>query len=134
MMRLELTLGLAITVCTMGCGARSGLDPLPRERPTASPSPRPTGETPNPRPTPTGVKPAPVGGSLPFEDAELGDCRLGPPQTTAATCPFVARTLCYADAISACACICPRDQGATICTEGFFPDQTGSIPVSCFLR
>jgi hypothetical protein len=71
---------------------------------------------------------------LPFPESELGECVEGVPRAAAGTCPFVTRARCYPDALSACACVCPRDQGGTVCSESLFPDARGAIAVNCFVR
>lgn len=126
---------IATGALALGCGARSGLEPLPERRPGRSDSTTPSAAT-----TTSPSQPSTNGstqggqGNLPFPDSELGECVEGVPRAAAASCAFVARGRCYPDALSACACICPRDQGATVCAESLFPDRGGATPVNCFLR
>lgn len=122
-----------VVVLSASCGAGTELDsrPLPRSSPASKPA-----TTPSPAPPPD-TKPAKPGGDGNDDGLDLGQggeldaCRPGTSPGTGQPCPFIAASVCYPDANSACACICARDRDTT-CAEGLFPNAEGAIEVNCY--
>lgn len=61
---------------------------------------------------------------------ELGECVLGPAETYAVPCAWVADGRCYETRAMACNCACPRTHNSQ-CTSGFESGPDGHVWVVC---
>lgn len=68
----------------------------------------------------------------PDADTDLGDCKLGPPESRAADqqCAWVAGERCYQTREMACNCACPRSRNSQ-CASGFEAGPDGHVWVAC---
>jgi hypothetical protein len=68
----------------------------------------------------------------PTTDAQLGNCKMGPPETfdENGKCAWVADGRCYQDRAMACNCVCPRSKDS-VCLSGFDGGPNGHVSVSC---
>ncbi|HYP89069.1 MAG TPA: hypothetical protein VEQ59_12975 [Polyangiaceae bacterium] len=63
-------------------------------------------------------------------DTELGACTLGPAESRAVPCAWVADRRCYTEREMACNCACPRNRDSQ-CVSGFDGGPNGHVKVSC---